>query len=70
MEIYIDRSRLHILADAIAALEPCPFTGTITRDQIVVALGEHGNIWPTSILLDVICLSGEKYSLQGLRFRK
>lgn len=53
-EIYIDRSRLHTLADAIAALRPCPFTGTITRDQIVLAIGEHGNIWPVSLLADVL----------------
>lgn len=61
-EIYIERSRLHAIADAIAALEPCPFTGTITRDQIVLALGEHGNIWPVSLLEDALC-GNQKYSL-------
>ena len=54
-EIYIPLSRLHAVADAVAALEPCAWSGKITRDQILIALGEHGDIWPASILSDLIC---------------
>lgn len=53
-EIFLPLSRLHVLADAIAALEPCAWSGTITRDQILIALGEHGDIWPASILPGLI----------------
>lgn len=53
-ELYLDDARLFAIADAIAAIRPCPFAGRVTRDQIVVALGEHGDIWPLSILPDVI----------------
>lgn len=52
-EIYIEDARLFALADAIAALEPCAWAGRITRDQILIALGEHGDIWPISILSHV-----------------
>lgn len=31
---------------AILALEPCALTGKLTFDQIAIALGEFGEIWP------------------------
>lgn len=46
---YIRTEAFQRLADKIAALEPCPFYGYVTPDQIKMALGEHGNIWPTSV---------------------
>jgi hypothetical protein len=30
-------------------IEPSPWTGTITKDEIKLALGEHCDIWPESI---------------------
>lgn len=53
-EIYLDDARLFAIADAIAAIKPCAFAGRVTRDQIIIALGEHGDIWPTSILPDLL----------------
>lgn len=52
--IYIANEQLISAADAIADLEPCPFAGKITRDQILMTMGEHGDMWPVSILPDVI----------------
>lgn len=51
-EIYIDDHRFNALAEKIAALEPCAFAGRITADQIKLALGEHGDIWPECIWAD------------------
>lgn len=58
-EIYIEDARLIAIADAIAAIKPCAFAGRVTRDQIIVALGEHGDIWPLSILPGLIRDSAE-----------
>jgi hypothetical protein len=38
------------LIRALTYILPSAFTGTITRDEIVIALGEHADIWPRSIL--------------------
>lgn len=46
--------RLEVLADHLARLDPCPFTGHVTEDQIKVALGEVGDVWPNSIRGHVI----------------
>jgi hypothetical protein len=51
-EIYIATARENRIAEAIAALEPCPFRGRITTDQVKIVLGEVGNIWPESIRSD------------------
>jgi hypothetical protein len=48
-EVYIPTGNYRRAADAIAALKPCPVHGVITADQIKIALGEAGNIWPESI---------------------
>lgn len=32
--------------------EPWPFAGKVTADQVKLILGEKGNVWPDSILLD------------------
>lgn len=47
--IYIETARYQRAVAAIAALEPCPFEGVVTADQIKEALGEIGDIWPESI---------------------
>jgi|GEM_PF-6028940 len=52
-EIYVEDQRLIRLADKIADLEPCPFAGRVTRDQVLMALGEFGDFWPESILSSV-----------------
>jgi hypothetical protein len=41
--------RLNMLADRLARLEPCSVTGRITENEVKIALGENGNIWPRSI---------------------
>jgi hypothetical protein len=48
-DVYIGSERFERIAEAIAALEPCPFFGVLTADQVKMALGEHGDIWPDSI---------------------
>lgn len=71
--IYIDDDRLDAIADAILRIDPCPVTGMIRHDQIIMAIGEAGNVWPESILPDAIAAQiehREKYSSQGLRFCK
>lgn len=37
------------LAERLAHLEPCPVTGRMTSDRVVVCLGEHGDYWPKEI---------------------
>lgn len=54
MEIYLENNRLNQLAEAIAAIAPCPFTGKVTADQVKLVLGEKGNVWPASILPDAL----------------
>jgi hypothetical protein len=34
-------------------IKPSPWTGTITEDEIKLALGEKLDIWPASIIDDV-----------------
>lgn len=53
-DIFLERSRLDAIADAILKIEPCAFYGVVTRDQIVAAIGEAGDIWPMTILSDAI----------------
>ena len=51
-EIYIPTARENRIAEAIAALEPCPVHGRITTDQVKIVLGEVGNIWPAAVKRD------------------
>ncbi|MCA6124572.1 hypothetical protein J6500_22140 [Bradyrhizobium sp. WSM 1704] len=37
------------LAERLANLDPCPVAGAITNNEIKMALGEHGNVWPSTI---------------------
>lgn len=53
-DIYLDYDRYSRLVTALANLQPCPFAGRITEDQIKVALGEAGDVWPLEIRGDVI----------------
>ena len=34
------------------ALDPCPFAGKVTADQVKIVLGNVANIWPASIAMD------------------
>jgi ribosomal protein S28E/S33 len=45
--------RLNRLADVLSHLGPDGWTGEISENQITIALGEHGDIWPRGILGDV-----------------
>lgn len=47
--IYIPTETYKKLTEALASLEPCPTSGLVTEDQIKIALGEVGGIWPDSI---------------------
>lgn len=48
-DIFLDYDRYSRLASALADLQPCPFAGCITQDQIKYVLGEAGDIWPVEI---------------------
>jgi hypothetical protein len=49
MPRYLPTEEFHKLAEAIAALEPCPMDGRVTANQIKIALGAFGDIWPMAI---------------------
>ena len=49
MAIFAENALLDKACRAIAALEPCPFAGKVTADQVKIALGELLDIWPESI---------------------
>lgn len=49
MATYLKTETLNRAAEIIAALEPCPFAGVVTADQVKIALGEHLDVWPESI---------------------
>jgi hypothetical protein len=48
-EIYIETDTYRRLVDALAAIEPCAFTGD-RETQILFALGEIADVWPASVL--------------------
>jgi hypothetical protein len=50
LERALSRIEPNALIKALAHIGRSAFTGTITRDEIVIALGEHADIWPRSIL--------------------
>lgn len=39
---------------ALLDVPPCPFTGYPTENEVRITLGEHWDIWPASILPDVM----------------
>lgn len=52
MATYIPDDIENLVAEKIANLEPCAFAGRVTPDQVKLALGEFGDIWPESIRED------------------
>jgi hypothetical protein len=48
-ETYIDSVVYDRVVKELAELQPCPFAGVVTADQVKLALGERLNIWPASI---------------------
>lgn len=50
---YIPTEQFHTAADKIANLEPCPFAGRVTVDQVKIAIGEALDVWPEAIRADV-----------------
>lgn len=50
--IYVETELFDRVAVAIAALEPCPFAGRVTKDQIKMALASAADVWPVSIAAD------------------
>lgn len=59
-EIYLSHDRYTRLVAALADLKPCPIADRITADQIKIALGEAGDIWPLGIRRDVILAGAEQ----------
>lgn len=55
------------LARHLADLKPPAWFSTITRDDVVVALGEIGDIWPRSIHGDVIIADLEHRTMKRHR---
>jgi hypothetical protein len=53
-DIYFDHDRYSRIVTALANLQPCPFAGRVTEDQIKRTLGEAGDIWPVEIRGDVV----------------
>jgi hypothetical protein len=37
------------LVDVLAELEPCAWTGELEANDVIIALGEFGNVWPENI---------------------
>jgi hypothetical protein len=58
LERVLTKVELGVLIKALAHIWPSAFTGTITRDEIVIALGEHADIWPR-LILPHTCDSGD-----------
>lgn len=59
-DYFVPDETLFLAAERIANLAPCPFAGRLTPDQVVLALGEFGDIWPESIRADVNRANNEK----------
>ncbi|KFL30641.1 hypothetical protein JP75_14295 [Devosia riboflavina] len=60
-EIYIEQDQYAALIAALMNLKPAnPFGGGIEQSDIMVALGEGANIWPSSVIED----AGQGYRLQ------
>lgn len=53
-DIYLDDERYATLVAALLNVQPCPFEGVVTADQIKMALGMGGDIWPMEIRGDAI----------------
>lgn len=53
-DIYLDDERYTKLVTALLNMQPCPFAGVVTADQIKLALGLRGDIWPMAIRGDAI----------------
>ncbi len=55
--------RLDVLAGHLARLTPCPWSREITKDEVRVCLGEHGDVWPGSIKRSVLLATFEDVTL-------
>lgn len=51
-EVYLNTERFNSLAEKLAAIKPCMLAHGVTIDQIKLALGEHGDVWPECIRAD------------------
>jgi hypothetical protein len=55
MATYFPDSEYHarvetlLCAAPLLNIEPCPFAGCVTKDGIMLALGEKLDVWPASI---------------------
>lgn len=56
MAIYVENELFDRVAKVIAAIEPCPFAGEVTADQIKIALADAADIWPVSIAADACAM--------------
>ena len=51
---FMEDHRLLTASKAIADLEPCPYAGRLTAEQVLIALCETADVWPLSIAASVI----------------
>ena len=51
---YAEAELFDRIAIAATRAEPCAVTGAIGPDEIKIALAEHADIWPASVLNDAI----------------
>jgi hypothetical protein len=51
---YAEADLFDRIAAAVVRAEPCAVTGAIGPDEIKLALAEHGDVWPASVLNDAI----------------
>lgn len=58
------KDRLDQLSSRLANLAPCPVTGIMTDNEVIHALGEHGDIWPRSIWGHVVIAHAEEAAKQ------
>jgi hypothetical protein len=49
MEIYIEDDQYDRLVAALLTLQPSPVTGEVGPDEVKIALGEIGDIWPARV---------------------
>lgn len=60
MAHYLDPKTYAALVEALLHLDPDPVTGEPTADAIKTALGEIGDLWPASVIPEVLKHSPEE----------
>jgi hypothetical protein len=61
--IYVENKLFDHVVNVIATLEPCPFAGKVTIDQIKLALADATDVWPVSIAADARAWNREGHEM-------